>query len=770
MSYNYTYKTYKTQRGHTIYVNPKRSIHQKNGEYAVYALEERSQLVDYKNWAAKVYFFKDSNQQSKIERILKKRGIEPENLLVMKGRLIGYLMRTNDRVLCYTERQDLVVVGTDEDSRVGDPGGQGEVFSLCPDTELYKKDKLVAKIYHNPPSDQQIEKLELLLKKRKEGKLSIEGVCFPIHILYRGHGKQKRCVGYLMERFYGDTLLKTVFQPHRIEEVLQWTRADICAFAETLLNRFIALHKADANILVGDINPKNVLVSYDPNRLAIIDTDSFQIDQFACPMYTKGFLPSRLQEVTDFSTVMRTLKDEYYSISVLLFEIFLIGKHPYARSDEGIFEEYIRDRNFVFPLGYGDNTLTPKGVYQVIWFSMPFEMQKAFYDTFHENKILTPAEWLPIIERYKRGLLLYRFPNDVFANDVKPLMNQEDCLSGLTMRDVNPDEKELNRIENVLCPDPNGQNEDVPFIQFGTNFIRCYLHRGKFHSRFDKFDSWNVDLIDSQGSFKVDEFLNSQASKSLERWLNYYVRGIKPPVRVLYAFGGTLLRSLTNREAVINALEDHFGIHFGIFSFDQEAELLIEECHRSKLDLKKKPIMLIKQSSLAMRIIIKDAAGQISHYTFDKFGLLRMRDQLLSTAHPDMATQTLLDIHDQAVNDQLNMIDFDNNQDLTVIAVGILKELMPNAPKRRHDINRLTLADIDKKLNELNEQLSDIRPYASQLSEDLNTKATKLFVDNLNLRLGLPICAHIMKRLQINHIFLLHIGLGKSVISHILNH
>ncbi len=768
MSYNYTYKTYKTQRGHTIYVNPKRSIHQKNGEYAVYALEERSQLVDYKNWAAKVYFFKDSNQQSKIERILKKRGIEPENLLVMKGRLIGYLMRTNDRVLCYTERQDLVVVGTDEDSRVGDPGGQGEVFSLCPDTELYKKDKFVAKIYHNPPSDQQIEKLELLLKKRKEGKLSIKGVCFPIHILYKGHGKKKRCVGYLMERFYGDTLLKTVFQPHRIEEMLQWTRADICAFAETLLRRFIDLHKADANLLVGDINPKNVLVSYEPNQLAIIDTDSFQIDQFACPVYTKGFLPFRLQEVTDFSTVMRTREDEYYSIAVLLFEIFLIGKHPYARSDEGIFEEYIRDRNFVFPLGYGDNTLTPKGVYQLIWFNMPYEMRRAFYDTFHEGKLLTPAEWLPIIERYKRGLLLNRYPNDVFANDVKPLMSPEDGLSGLTMRDVNPDEKELNRIENVLCRDSNGQNEDVPFIQFGTYFIRCYLHRGNAHSSSIKIDSWNIDFIDSQGNFKVDEFLKSQASKSLEYWLNCYVWGIKPPVRVLYAFGGTLLRSLTNREAVIKALEDHFGIHFGVFSLDQEAELLIEECHRSKPILKKKPIMLIKQSSLAMRVIFKNAEGQISHYTFDNLGLLRMRNKLFSMIHPTMATQTMLGIHDKSINDQLKTIAFNGSQETAIIAVGVLKELMPKASKKKA-IKELSLDDIGNQIDVLDEQLCVNRPYAQELSEDLELKATNFLEDNLNLRLGLPICAHIMKRLEVDHILLLHLGLGESVIFHTLN-
>ena len=238
---------------------------------------------------------------------------------------------------------------------------------------------------------------------------------------------------------------------------------------------------------------------------------------------------------------------------------------------------------------------------------------------------------------------------------------------------------------------------------------------------------------------------------------------------MLYAFGGTLLRSLTNRDAVIKALEDHFRIHFGLLSLDQEAQVLIEACHRADSDLIDKPILLIKQSSLAMRIIIKDAAGQISHYTFDRLGLLRMRDQLLSTAHPDMATQTLLDIHDQAVNDQLKKIDFDNNQDLTVIAVGVLKELMPKASKKKA-FKELSLNDIGDQIDVLDEQLCDIRPYAYQLSEDLNSKATKLFVDNLNLRLGLPICAHIMKRLHVDHIFLLHLGLGESVISHILNH
>lgn len=757
---------YKTQGGNTIYINPNRHLFRKFGEYTIYALDGQSDLEDRRNWIAKIYF-KALKQQSIINSLISKRGIDPQCLLFFKDRCVGYLMRADDKkILCYTEQHDFVVVDTDMDSRVGDPGGEAEVYSLNAGTELYKPDKLVAKIYHKPPSNIQVEKLELLLKKRKEGKLPVQGVCFPVHILYSGYGQKKLCIGYLMKRFYGDTLLNTVFQPHRIETMLHWTRVDICAFAETLLRRFIDLHKV--GIIVGDINPKNVLVSYDPNNLAIIDTDSFQIDGYPCPVHFLGFDPPRLLNETDFSTVMRTHEDEDYSITVLLFEIFLIGKHPYARSDEGILEEYIRKREFVFPVGYDDNKLIPKGVYQMIWYNLPYEMRVAFYNAFHYGKLLPLSKWLPIIENYKKDLLQNWYPNDVFSENVKPVLKSEDRLPALTMRDVGPDEIELTQVENVLCRDSRWRKSDIPFIQFGTSFIRCYLFRaGTIPSTPKSFKSRNIDFVDRQGNFMVDEFLNSPAVRNLENWLEQNAnKRIKPPIRVLYAFGGTFLRSLSNRVAVIKALEDHFGIHFGILSLEQEANMLIEECHRNILWLRDKPILMIKQSSLAMRIIIKNNEGQISHYTFDDLGLLRMRDKLFSTAHPTMATQTMLDIHDQAINDQLNKIDFVNNHDITIIAVGVLKELMPKSLKK-DGIKRLTLENIDNEIEALNERLSTNRSYARQLAESL--KVTNYLEEKLNLRLGLPICAHIMKRLGVDRILLLHLGLGESFIAHTLH-
>lgn len=749
---------YKTQGGKSIYVDPNRCLFKKEGAYTVYPIEKSSQIGNPSSWAVKVYWELLTEKSKRLDT--KSKGIDRQYLIFFKGKCVGYLMNLYNKSICYTEQYDLVVVKSD--FCIGS-GGEGAVLSLSADTELPRRDKLVAKIYHVQPSDQQVQKLELLLRKRRQENLDIKGVFFPEHIIYQGFGEKKRCIGYLMKRFKGKKLFDTVFQPYEIRENLQWTRVDICVFAKTLLKRLIALH--EAGILVGDINPHNILVSYDPRELAIIDADSFQIERFPCPVHLPGFVPPRLLNVTDFSSVMRELDDEYYSITVLLFEIFVIGKHPYARCDEGTLEDHIRDRNFVFPIAYGDNSLTPKGPWQLIWYNLPYAMRKQFYQTFHNGKTVSPLEWLHIIEDYQSDLELNKLPDVIFPDKETNILDHDDCLSGLSMRDIEPDEMGLTRIENIF--NNNTSSRDVAFIQFGTNSIRCYLFHSKRNKRIDKIESRNSDYVGVDGSFRVNEFLGSQASSLLNNWLKRYVWGIKPPIKALYAFGGTLLRSVSNREMVINAIEKQIGVHFGIISLGMEAQWLIEACHRYYLHLKDKPVMLIKQSSLAMRIVIKKTNGDIKHYTFDDLGLLQMRNKLFSTAQPRMATSTLLEIHDRSVYDQLNTIGIEVNNDVNVIAVGVLKELMPMSEKNGMSFKYLSIDDINNEKERLDEPLCRNRPFVSQLVKDV--KVNSYLEDSLNLRLGLPICSFIMNRLQVKNISLIDLGLGECVIDHKLN-
>ena len=114
---------------------------------------------------------------------------------------------------------------------------------------------------------------------------------------------------------------------------------------------------------------------------------------------------------------MRTPEDERYAVAVLLFKMMLIGKNPYARSDGKTLEEYIAERDFVFPLGYEEAELMPKGPWQLIWFNMPQSLRKAFYDAFRNDIYPKTEEWIPLIEEYITLLSAGRYPADIFPAD-----------------------------------------------------------------------------------------------------------------------------------------------------------------------------------------------------------------------------------------------------------------------------------------------------------------------------------------------------------------
>ena len=267
-------------------------------------------------------------------------------------------------------------------------GAEGMVF-------FTDNPKYVAKIYHKGV----ITPLRWAkLKKLTEIGITSHGFCTPQHLLYfRGVP-----VGYTMFMGKGHTLGNVFDGPDAmIDNYPDWTRLDVCETLLTLIGKYLYLQMHD--IIAGDIQLKNALINTSSD-IYLIDMDSVQIGNLPCPVGTEDFTDPRLWG-RDFSSFVRTLKDEDYSIAMLVFTVLFCGLHPYAtRNGAETLREEILNHNFPYTLDNSDTEHIPLGGYDHIWEYLPDNLRTMLYNTFHEGKIYEAVCWRAAVQEYMRDL------------------------------------------------------------------------------------------------------------------------------------------------------------------------------------------------------------------------------------------------------------------------------------------------------------------------------------------------------------------------------
>ena len=250
-------------------------------------------------------------------------------------------------------------------------GGEGAVYK----TDI---DGMVAKIYKPEKITRlRFEKLKLMLTKN----INCEGVCFPLAMLKNLRGE---FVGYLMRAAKGRDLGKSVFMPMLLKKYFPtWNRKDTVQLCVTILRKLKYLH--DRNVILGDINPYNILV-VSPKEVYFVDTDSYQVEGFTCPVGMPLFTAPELQK-KEFGLCLRTLGNENFAVATLLFMIMHPGKPPYAMQDgEGIVENIISG-DFSYPLGERKTGKVPMGPWRYCWSHLTYKLKETFYETFWRDGI-----------------------------------------------------------------------------------------------------------------------------------------------------------------------------------------------------------------------------------------------------------------------------------------------------------------------------------------------------------------------------------------------
>lgn len=327
------------------------------------------------------------------------------------------------------------------ENRVAD-GGEGIIYTTNTPyvAKIYKKENNTKRKY---------KKIKLMLSKEIE----CEGICYPVAALYNSN---KEFVGYLMPMARGKELQKSIFiKPLFLKNFPNWKKRDTVELCVTILEKIKYLH--DRNIIMGDINPANILI-VSPKEVFFVDTDSYQVEDFPCPVGTNNYTAPEIQR-KHFSSFLRTMGNENFAVATLLFMIMLPGKPPYSQQGGEDPINNIIKMDFSYPFGDNSNKKTPDGPWRYIWSHLTYDLKKAFYNTFRkdgeyatENTRLSVDEWLPIFTYYLELLDSGKFgKQDEMSEELFPTRHKKSPKVVYSTCKLCKTEVPENQCQNGIC-------------------------------------------------------------------------------------------------------------------------------------------------------------------------------------------------------------------------------------------------------------------------------------------------------------------------------
>lgn len=348
-------------------------------------------------------------------------------------------------------------------------GGEGVIYNT--DTPY------VAKIYHEANNTaRKFEKIQRMLSH----KLKCEGICFPLAALYN---EQHQFVGYLMPRASGVEIQRSIFiKPRFLKLFPQWKKRDLVELCLTVLQKIRYLH--EHNVIMGDINPANILV-VSPKEVWFVDTDSYQVEDLPCPVGTINFTAPEIQR-RSFSTFLRTQGNENFAVATLLFMLMLPGKPPYSQQGGGDPAENIISMDFSYPFEDNTNHKTPDGPWRYIWSHLLYELKKDFYHTFRregeyaaENKRLDVHAWIAVFTKYLELLdngTLGR--NDPMSEELFPVRHKKNPKITYAVCRICGLEKPADSMQDGICPECLFKKGDVLVCKrCGREFLFDNFHK-----------------------------------------------------------------------------------------------------------------------------------------------------------------------------------------------------------------------------------------------------------------------------------------------------
>jgi tRNA A-37 threonylcarbamoyl transferase component Bud32 len=257
-------------------------------------------------------------------------------------------------------------------------GGEGKIYRTY--------ENLLVKIYSEEERRYEtVKKIQRLIDLDLRNKY----IVWPKDIVYNNN----EFVGYIMEEIR-DAKGLDMYRIYSFLNISYKERFQICI---DLLKMIQYLH--DRNILIGDLKFDNILITNKTKELYIIDSGSFQVEDYSCGVFNAAYTHGNLKG-KNLREVLRTLEEEYFPIYKILFEV-LMGKGPFYDFVSGEVGSEV-ERNFHYPMEYS-KSIKDRNNPLFYWVNGDKRLRDAFYDYFANGEILEVKDWIVLLKEILKG-------------------------------------------------------------------------------------------------------------------------------------------------------------------------------------------------------------------------------------------------------------------------------------------------------------------------------------------------------------------------------
>lgn len=283
-------------------------------------------------------------------------------------------------------------------------GGEAEIY------EIEGCGNAVAKIYDSPlRTSHREQKLMTMLKTPLDAQLD-SLLAWPKDMLYDNKG---RFAGFVMRRITGGILLEKIYS----DEGLDLLRRVV--IAKNLCVALYNIHRK-AGIVVGDLNPKNVLVMEGTGLVRIIDTDSFHISDgkrtFRCDVCVPEYISPKVSNGIPKGETLKTVplptysrESDEYSLAILIFRILMDGVHPFSvalargNNSDSLPQPAELMKKYCFPYD-----VAPRGTRLPV-FALPFkllteELRQMFVKQLSRGESISEELWFEALCRFQEAV------------------------------------------------------------------------------------------------------------------------------------------------------------------------------------------------------------------------------------------------------------------------------------------------------------------------------------------------------------------------------
>ncbi len=644
------------------------------------------------------------------------------------------------------------------------------------DGAVYELDgDLQARIFADPVSH--LSRIRALMKKDAE----VAGICVPRELITDASGN---FCGYVMKRPRGESLRSTVLDPMRfVTQFPSWTMLELTTVAMSIVRKVKFLN--GKNVLVGNYDPASIYVAA-PGEIFLAGTDRFQVDSFPC----RGTADPDFLPPGGCSGELRSLDDESYALTVLLFMILMPGRRPFGEpgipgqedgSGERIFHYLLADEQTGSQPDPGE-TRDPS------WFNLSYEIRQRFFRTFRENLRCSAEEWLQVLEEYALDLKSGNLSKEIFSID--PMVPSEDRTLNMNRRDIS-DTKENRKLRNIETrltdADPPRK---IAVIELSTKAVKLLIGNDQELIRRSPFD---FGMFTRMG-FKTNtgRGLNARNEMNMDYFRKNVLGIISSCVRTaqekhvdrIYSVATAAYRTAANRAEILNVIRESTGLNVRILNKEEEARATLDAfsfSSRDKASLSNaRYVMMIDQGGGSTEVSFFRNGETEKSYSIN-LGTEVLRTVLFrESSEQTSLTQSFRNV-DNLIRDRLeafyrNMPEIAKAGDsIYTIAVGSAITACTGKPSNALQHGTvLTVQDIKDRISELDRQLKAEFANSGELYQAAERQSGKKRNNNVDrmvvMRIGLPMFVILMTRLGIDKLVVSGTGLWYGIyFQHLFN-